>query len=143
MHAVGGAMATDFLSAQRRHWQDAELLFANSRWANADQLYGFSAECGLKRLMMAFRMKVDSSGKPTEKPDRKHIDEIWSRYETYRQGVPGAMYKLPGSNPFIDWHVSQRYDSDAGVDKSRVEPHQNGARVIQGLVKQAEVAGLL
>ncbi|MDE0002871.1 MAG: hypothetical protein OXQ29_09265 [Rhodospirillaceae bacterium] len=36
----------DFLDAHRRHWCDAELLFNDSRWANADQMYGFSAECG-------------------------------------------------------------------------------------------------
>ena len=35
-----------FLDAHNRHWKDAELLFCRARLANADQLYGFSAECG-------------------------------------------------------------------------------------------------
>ena len=47
---------TDFVDSHRRHWQDAELLFDQSRWANADQLYGFSAECGLKAVMKALGM---------------------------------------------------------------------------------------
>ena len=42
---------TDFADAHRRHWEDAELLHDHGRWANADQLYGFSAECGLKAVM--------------------------------------------------------------------------------------------
>ncbi len=41
-----------FADAHRRHWEDAELLFAHERWSNSDQLYGFSAERGLKTVMM-------------------------------------------------------------------------------------------
>ena len=36
----------DFVDAHHRHRADAELLFEHHRWANADRLYGFSAECG-------------------------------------------------------------------------------------------------
>jgi hypothetical protein len=52
-------MQADFLDAHERHWQDAELLLTNQRLANADHLYGMSAECGLKRLMLAFGMTYD------------------------------------------------------------------------------------
>lgn len=45
------ALGTDFVDAHERHWRDAELLWQHQRWANADQLYGLSAECGLKALM--------------------------------------------------------------------------------------------
>ena len=41
------AQAADYGDAHLRRWEDAELLFNDDRWANADQLYGFSAECGL------------------------------------------------------------------------------------------------
>ena len=36
----------DYPNAHLQHWQDAERLFEARRFANADQLYGFSAECG-------------------------------------------------------------------------------------------------
>lgn len=49
-------MVTDFMDAHHRHWEDAELLFNASRWANADHHYGMVAECGLKRLMIVFGM---------------------------------------------------------------------------------------
>ena len=57
----------DYVSAHYRHWTDAELLFQNSCWANADQLYGLSAECGVKALMPSLNMPVA----------KKHLDEIW------------------------------------------------------------------
>ncbi|MGI6300526.1 MAG: hypothetical protein ACOX52_05630 [Verrucomicrobiota bacterium] len=60
-------MKTDFLDAHHRHWEDAELLKKRGRWANADHLYGLSAECGLKRLMQAFGMEIDPG---TGGPDR-------------------------------------------------------------------------
>ena len=53
----------DFVDAHRRHWEDAELLFDHQRWANADQLYGLSAECGLKAVMQILGMPVDDQGR--------------------------------------------------------------------------------
>ncbi len=41
-------MNTNYKNAARRHYEDAEILFNRLRWANADQLYGLAAECGLK-----------------------------------------------------------------------------------------------
>jgi len=66
----------DFYDAHERHWVDAELLRDKERWANADHLYGFAAECGLKRLMLAFGMTLDASGKPSEREDRTHAKQI-------------------------------------------------------------------
>lgn len=39
---------SDFLNAHHRHWTDAELLYSQDRRANADHLYGLSAECGVR-----------------------------------------------------------------------------------------------
>ena len=44
-------MKADFLDAHQRHWDDAEHLLQAQRWANADHLYGFAAECGLKAVV--------------------------------------------------------------------------------------------
>lgn len=56
--AIGGrkrfmTMPTDFADAHRCHWKDTELLFVHRRLGNADQIYGFSAECGLNAVMKA------------------------------------------------------------------------------------------
>lgn len=62
-------MAENFLDAHHRHWDDAELLYQAQRWANADHLFGVSAECGLKRLM-----EMMNNG-ALARDDRKHVME--------------------------------------------------------------------
>lgn len=73
----------DFLDAWRRHWEDAELLFEHHRWANSDQLYGFSAECGLKAVMQVWGMPVDETGRPNEQEHRKHVQDLWGEFVTF------------------------------------------------------------
>lgn len=138
-------MQSNFFDAHRRHWQDAELLFRAERWANADHLYGMAGECGLKQLMLAFGMPFDDDrDRPQQGSDRKHIEGIWVRYETYRNGhYQGAGYALPGNNPFADWHVAQRYASQSSFSFASVEPHRQGASKIHQLVRKARRDGLL
>ena len=136
-------MNADFLDANDRHWQDAETLFVVGRFANADHLYGLSAECGLKRLMMAFGMNIDLYGKPADKNDLVHVDKIWVRYESYRSGRSAANYILPASNQFGDWDVSQRYAKQSEFNKAYVESHREGADFVRNLIKKAKTEGLL
>ena len=138
-------MQADFLDAHQRHWDDAEHLFQTLRWANADHLYGISAECGLKRLMLALGMPYDlTRDRPDREQDRKHANGIWARFESYRCGHhQGAGYILPGSNPFHDWDVSQRYAHQSQVDQTRAQSHQAGARAVCELIKKAQREGLL
>jgi len=138
-------MQSDFLDAHERHWADAEILFAHARWANADHLYGVAAECGLKRLMLAFGMPYDSGrDRPAREQDRKHIDLVWARFESYRGGHPsGASYALPPGTPFADWEVGQRYAHRSNFDAARVGGHQAGASQVRGLIQQARRDGVL
>lgn len=142
-------MQADFFDAHYRHREDANYLHEASLLANADHLYGLSAECGLKRLMMAFGMGVDSAtGTPTDRADRVHAaengrDDIWVRYETYRSGHQAANYQLGANNPFDDWNVSQRYAHRSNFDATRVEAHQQGAEKVHGLIKKAILEGLV
>lgn len=138
-------MRTDFLDASERHWVDAERLFEARRWANADHLYGMSAECGLKRLMQAFGMTVDpTSGSPVDRKDQRHAKEIWVRYEGYRSGrMAGTDYALPYTNPFDNWAVSDRYANQLNFREGYVRAHQAGAKVVQDLIKRAQREGVL
>jgi hypothetical protein len=139
------ALPTDFLNAHRRHWSDAEHLLTDSRLANADQLYGFCVESGLKRLMLVLGMPFDTNRDwPAKREDRVHADNIWSRFETYRSGHPaGTKYTLPTANPFADWSASDRYAASASITQTRVQGHQAGAKQISQLIKQAQKDGLL
>lgn len=124
---------------------DAETLYMSERWANADHLYGVAAECGLKRLMLAFGMPWDQvKDRPSAFDDKKHVNDIWLRYDSYRSGyLQGAAYPLLAINPFADWDVNQRYASRSEFDQARVERHRNGAEAVQALIDKARRDGLI
>ncbi len=141
MMSKGLGMNSDFMDAFERHWEDAELLLAEQRYANADHLYGMSAECGLKGLMRCFGMKV-ISGVPG-KEDRRHANEIWTRFEAYRSGHRhGVGYVLP-ENPFGNWDANQRYASRSCFNEADTRTHQEGARIVKRLVEKARKEGIL
>jgi hypothetical protein len=138
-------MQTDFLRAFERHLKDAGILFASSRWANADHLYGYSAECGLKCLMLAFGMQLEpgGTGRPRKRDDQVHADKIWDRYQVYRTGYGSAKYILSQQNPFSNWSISDRYADESGFNQPYVEPHKNAAAQVEILIAQARSDGLI
>lgn len=138
-------MQADFMDAFSRHLQDADVLFQNGRWANADHLYGMASECALKRLMIIFGMQTHApTGGPADGEDRKHIDVIWARYESYRSGhAKGPGYILSAVNPFLNWHISDRYAPQSNFDQHRTQSHQNATQEIGKLIKKAQREGLL
>lgn len=138
-------MNTDFIDAMDRHWQDAELLYGNERWANADHLYGFAVESGLKGLMLKFGMEFNSDkDRPTKREDQVHAEGVWARYESYRSGHhKGADYLIPAENPFDNWKASDRYASQNEFSPDYTKPHRHGAELVRKLVKKAKLEGLL
>ena len=138
-------MRADFLNAHQRHWVDAEHLLQAQRWANADHLYGMAAECGLKRLMLAFGMPYDAArDRPAQQDDRVHANGAWARFESYRSGhAQGTSYALSLGNPFANWQVSDRYTHQSNFDQARAQGHQIGAQAVRNLIAQAQREGLL
>ena len=136
----------DFADAHRRHWDDAEMLFGHARWANADQLYGFSAECGLKVVMRFLGMPVYSEGTsrypegtPREPKHRKHVGDLWQEFVTLATSRVGAQYRalLPDGEPFADWSEQNRYASRQHFREAEVAPHRAAAQEIQVMVARA------
>ena len=126
--------SADFSDAHVRHWQDAELLVGAGRWANADQLYGFSAECGLKAVMVALGMEVDGQGVPKQGRHRKHIEKLWSTFLAFVDGRPAGrlLRHLPCSNPFADWSPHNRYAGSHHFDSvGAVDAHREGAQSVR------------
>jgi len=136
-------MQADFYNAFQRHWDDAEYLYANSRLPNADQLYAYSAECGLKYMMFQFGMPVQNQGVPQGKADKVHADKIWSRYETYRMGIALSGYELPQPNPFDDWEISNRYAHKSNFNQTMVDKHKQGTEFVKKLIHRAILEGRL
>jgi hypothetical protein len=136
--------AINFLDAMERHWQDAELLYNQvpQRLANADQLYGLTAECGLKALMEKGGMDIVNNQAHKSKY-KKHINATWSHFSDFRQGRL-ALYALPNTNPFNHWLIDHRYASCSDFDAVRVQQHQAGAQQVINLARRArDIDGIL
>ena len=130
----------DFAAAHQRHWSDAELLFDHERLGNADHLYGFSAECGLKAVMRALGMPMDRRGKPPQRY-RKHIHELWPVFEEFAARHEGRRYldELPAESPFSDWSHHDRYAHTGYMGSEEVRRHRVAARRIRRMVQVADM----
>ena len=128
------AHSADFANAHDRHWRDAKLLFQAGRWANADQLYGLSAECGLKAVMVADGLPVGADGSPG-KEYRKHVDTLWGIFRAFVQGrqTGQLLHHLPQCNPFASWSIRNRYANGVHFNEQSVAPHQAGAEGVRNL----------
>lgn len=98
------------------------MLFREQRWANADQLYGFSAECGLKTIMRAHGMAVDGKGVPQRREHRTHIQDLWPVFGTFARQwqLPRYLAQLPTGTPFADWSHHDRYAHRTHFDRAVV-----------------------
>jgi len=134
---------TDFADACDRHWEDGESLLADERLANADQLFGLAAECGLKRTMLRLGMNVDAEGVPAEKKHKVHIDRLWDTFQGFASSQNGARYaaQLPASNPFSDWSIHNRYAHRSHFSREVVASHRGGAAAVREVLQQAEFDG--
>jgi len=118
-------MDENFRNAARRHWNDGRTLTNCNRMDNADQLYGFAAECALKSALVVL-------GLFHEQAHRKHINELWSKMQGTRfySAFPGLAQLLVGTNPFADWDVRQRYFEDGYITEQVLQKHEDCARRI-------------
>lgn len=137
-------MPVDFRDAAERHWEDAEYLSADTRTANADHLYGLSAECALKAVMLALGMAIRPDGAPDDRRHRVHIKQLWNEFISFAHSRSGARYAsrlahVP--NPFMDWDVNQRYDHRSGVTLAVAGSHQQGAQMAKQILDSAVLNG--
>ena len=132
------AQPTNFKDAHKRHLQDAKHLYTIKRWGNADHLFGFSAECGLKAIMVHLGMEIDAtSGKPKEERYRKHCQDLWNEFVHFAKARTGAVYLgvLPeGENPFKNWSHNDRYSASGFTAMEEIEKHRHGAHCVSRMV---------
>ena len=139
-------MPPDFRDAADRHFGDADFLSSNNHPANADHLYGLSAECALKAVMQGLGMSLKSDGAPAERRHRVHINELWLEFVSFAQGRKYTKYAATidsVTNPFNDWDVSQRYSHRLDITGLMLNRHRTGAETAKKLLKTAEFDGVL
>lgn len=120
--------SVDFFAASKRHHADATLLQKEGREPNAGHLFGFSAECGLKALLVNSGYPTDPDGdlikpSPSTFNPRTHIDALTGllpQIITYLSGRSGAKYlaHIPNVGDFADWKVSHRYYAASSIPSS-------------------------
>lgn len=133
------AIPEDFPDAANRHWQDAEMLYSDSRLATADHLFGVAAECAIKSIMVA------QAGTPRlAKRYWTHMPGIWDEFSAYCPPTGSNAYatSLP-PNPFASWDIGDRYGAESAFPMTRVETHRNGAKAAMKMLEQARLDGVL
>lgn len=138
------AKLVDFHQAARRHFKDAELLMNQTREANAGQLYGFAAECGVKALLVWKGYPSDPvSGEIIEKRKklRAHIHELTKNINmvhTFLDGRGAAKYlaMIPSIGDFSDWKTDHRYYIESALPPS-VSNWKNASREIMRMLDHA------
>ena len=125
----------DFADAHRRHLEDADLLFENARWPNADHLYGLSVECGLKAIML--RLGMDIALRPEHK---KHLPELWRVFKGFAREHGGGRYVdlLSDCGRFKNWSVNNRYARRRNFQDEDVRPHRDAAWGISEVVRSVD-----
>ena len=142
----------------RRHFSDAETLFNQGRLANAGQLYGFVAECGLKAMLIACGVTPGADGGiPGEHPAkqgkshplRQHMPSLTGRITAHGQLIPDGpqatkyMAIMPSLGHYSDWSVDHRYWRDAALPLTSVANWRSAAQEVSAMLDQAKQDGVL
>lgn len=132
-------MSENYKEAARRHFEDAEYLHLDSRHPNAAQLYGLSAECSIKALLVALGHSIKI---------KKHIDELAISIvsiETYVNSRVGNRYSAAISSVqcFSDWKISHRYESASAIPLNSIDKWQQSANDVQVMIQQAFIDGFI
>ena len=137
-------MPVDFRDAAERHSEDAGHLLGDARSANADHLFGLSAECALKAVMLSLGMTLRPDGAPEDRQHRVHINQLWNEFVTFAHDRSGAHYaaRMAGVlNPFDDWDVNQRYQHRSSITRELAEKHQQAAMTAKQVLETAVLNG--
>lgn len=128
-------MPEDYAAAAVRHFSDGSLLENNRSVANADQLFGFAAECAVKFALAELPGFLD--GDVLRQEYKKHINDLWDLVpvQSLQRRYPELMALLKIKGPFASWSTTQRYGPDGVVADQDLERHREVARRALGSVR--------
>ena len=112
-----------FRESAKRHYNDAELLLSNTRRANAGQLYGFAAECGLKALLIWHGYSPNPSTGDIDKNCRIHINKLVNNVASFLGGRGADKYlsMIPSVSKFSTWTIDHRYWVEAALPNNIID----------------------
>lgn len=137
-------MSTDYRDAAVRHYTDGDRLRSALGHPNADQLYGLSAECSLKAVMVGLGMQTTKKGAPKDHAHKVHMPELWMAFQSFAEGRLASRYLEPLAhlNPFADWSVDQRYWASSAIGAARASDHHNAAAMCRESMELAILDGV-
>lgn len=142
--------SVDYMAAARRHYDDARVLLADGRKANAGQLFGFTMECGLKALLIACGVTPDADGSvPSGGKFRQHMPSLSDRINTFGHLIPDGpkaqtyLAKIPGRTHFQNWSVDHRYCREADVPLTSLPAWESAAKELNEMLDQAKTDGVM
>ena len=147
-------MPTNYKDSAQRHMSDAEYLWVSgsaSRLPNASQLFGMSAECALKAVLIGLGLPTKPDGGVDDHRKYGHLPKLWNEFATYAAGQLGGRYAgllasgMGASPPFFSWDVSDRYAADAWLAPRHAHftDHRTAARDSIALLELAIQDGLV
>lgn len=140
----------NYVEAAKRHMTDADALRSDNRQANAGQLYGFVAECGLKALLIVCGVTPDANGEiPARHRLRQHVPHLPDRIVAEGHLIPDVaragqyLTSLAHLDDFKDWSTDHRYWRDAAIPVHLLSIWKQAAEEILQALDQAKAAGVL
>lgn len=131
-------MAENYILAAARHWADGMHLESDDRTdrtANADQLFGFAAECALKVALLQLPNCIENDRLTARYLE--HVDVLWDRIP-----IQGVQRRFPAlatvlsslDNPFDRWSTDQRYEDGSAVTEAVLARHRSAAKRLLGAI---------
>lgn len=148
-------MPTSYSESAKRHLDDGEYLWASGasvRLPNASQLFGFSAECALKAVLVGLGVPTHPAhGGVADTKQYGHLPALWQQFAIYAAGPLGGKYlallnpPAGGVAPFSTWGVNDRYAPDTWLAARypNVSTHREGARDCIALLELAQEDGIV
>ena len=133
-------MSDNFKIAARRHHNDAEYLKQAGKKANAGQLFGLAAECGIKAVIEGLTHAYPHKHFNTGLLQPTHINLLNSQFVQGRSSNYLAI--IPNIQKFSDWSVNQRYWDDASIPNS-LEDWRSASTEVMMMLDVAIVDGKL
>lgn len=117
-----------------RHWRDAQLLERENCVENCDQLYGIAAECAIKKALI--ELPAFAKAGILNESFMKHINELWDKvnHQSLQKRYYCLCAILKAPNPFLNWHIDQRYAADGVVSIEVMQIHRDVTRRLLGAV---------
>lgn len=126
------AYSPDMPAASRRHCDAADALADGPRFDVAGYLYGISAECAVKAMMLTAGIRPLSADQRRSDPFYAHFPELRTMLKDTLHGRQGAVLRrfIEKDSFLRQWNTQMRYCKGSEIDKQWVDAWRDQAHQI-------------